>query len=193
MEENILEQIQSPQDLRSLTLCQLKLLSQQIRDKIITTLSQNGGHLSSNLGIVEITLSLHKVFNSPKDKFIFDTSHQCYTHKLLTGRNKSFNTLRQYNGLCGFTHPNESLHDTFFGGHAGTAFSQALGLAKNRSITQEKYHIIPILGDASFTCGLTLEALNNLPKSADRMIVVLNDNKMSISQNVGNITSILSR
>lgn len=156
-------------------------------------MSVNGGHLSSNLGIVELTIALHRVFNSPFDKLIFDVSHQCYPHKLLTGRADRFHQIRKYKGLCGFTHPKESPHDHFFAGHAGTAFSLALGVAKTRDLDGGKEHVIPILGDASLTCGLTLEALNNVPKHLPRFIAVLNDNAMSISKNVGNIKNILSR
>lgn len=185
--------IDEPSELRSLSLPQLETLSQEIRDRIIEVLSVNGGHLSSNLGIVELTIALHRVFDSPRDKFIFDVSHQSYPHKLLTGRNSRFHQIRKYKGLCGFCHPKESEHDHFFAGHAGTAFSLALGAAKTRDLDGGAEHIIPILGDASLTCGLTLEALNNVPKQLPRFIAVLNDNAMSISKNVGNIKNILSR
>lgn len=169
------------------------LSADEIRQKIIEVVSASGGHLASNLGIVELTLALHEVFNSPVDKFIFDVSHQSYPHKLLTGRADRFHTLRQFKGICGFAHPRESPHDHFFAGHAGTALSLALGMAKNRDLSQRKEHVIPILGDASLTCGLTLEALNNIPKDLSRFIVILNDNNMSISKNVGAMTHILSR
>ncbi len=135
----------------------------------------------------------HYVFDSPDDKFIFDVSHQTYPHKLLTGRQKLFPKIRQFKGLCGFAHPKESPHDHFFAGHAGTALSLALGVAKNRDLTKRHDYILPILGDASLTCGVTLEALNNIPKDLQRFIVILNDNNMSISHNVGAITKILSR
>lgn len=189
----LLDSIHSPLDLKHLSLDDLKSLSDEIRDRIIKVLSVNGGHLSSNLGIVELTIALHKVFDSPYDKFIFDTSHQSYTHKLLTGRNISFDTLRQHKGLCGFSHPEESEHDHFFSGHAGATFSIALGLAKTRDLSNESYKVIPVLGDASFTCGLTLEAMNNIPQDLKSFIVILNDNDMAISKNVGNIKNILSR
>ncbi len=156
-------------------------------------MSVNGGHLSSNLGIVELTIALHRAFKSPQDKFIFDVSHQSYPHKLLTGRNEKFDQIRKYKGLCGFTHPKESEHDHFFAGHAGTALSLALGVAKGRDLCGGKEHILPILGDASLTCGLTLEALNNIPKKMPRFLAILNDNAMSISKNVGNIKDILER
>ncbi len=189
----LLDKIKCPYDLQGLDISQLNQLANEIRTRIISVLSINGGHLSSNLGIVEITIALHKIFQSPLDKFIFDTSHQVYTHKLLTGRNSRFDTLRQIKGICGFSHPEESAHDIFFSGHAGTALSLGLGLASNRDLENGNEYIIPILGDATFTCGLTLEALNNLPKNLKRFIVILNDNKMSISQNVGNMKNIFSR
>jgi 1-deoxy-D-xylulose-5-phosphate synthase len=188
-----MREIRKPQDIHSLSLEQLTELAQEIRQRIIDVLSINGGHLASNLGIVELSIALHKVFNSPDDKFIFDVSHQSYVHKLLTGRNHKFDKLRQFKGLCGFSHPKESAHDHFYAGHAGTALSLALGVAKNRDLAGRKEHVLPILGDAALTCGLTLEALNNIPKGLGRFIVVLNDNNMSISNNVGAVTNILSR
>jgi len=188
-----LSKIHSPQDLKALSFEDLTLLAQDVRQKIIDVVAVNGGHLASNLGIVELTIALHKVFDSPQDKFIFDVSHQSYPHKLLTGRLEKFAKIRQFKGLCGFSNPKESPHDHFYSGHAGTALSLALGVAKNRDLTRRKEFILPILGDASLTCGLTLEALNNIPKDLERLIIVLNDNKMSISNNVGAMTNILSR
>lgn len=188
-----LNQIRSPKDLKHFSLSELEMLAQELRQRIIDVLSINGGHLASNLGTVELTIALHKVFQSPDDKFIFDVSHQTYAHKLLTGRLQKFDRIRQFKGLCGFAHPKESPHDHFYAGHAGTALSLALGVAKNRDLTKRKEHIISILGDASLTCGLTLEALNNIPKDLKRFIVLLNDNRMSISHNVGAMTHILSR
>jgi 1-deoxy-D-xylulose-5-phosphate synthase len=191
---NLLDRIHSPEDLKQLTLGEIKILADQVRERIIRVLSVTGGHLASNLGSVELTLALHFVFHSPQDKFIFDVSHQTYTHKLLTGRNNSlFDRLRMYKGLSGFAHPKESIHDHFFAGHAGTALSLALGMAKARDLNESNEHIIPIIGDATLTCGLSLEALNNIPRNLGRFIVILNDNEMSISQNVGGITHILSR
>jgi 1-deoxy-D-xylulose-5-phosphate synthase len=188
-----LQQIRSPKDLQSLTLPELKIVAEEIRQTIIDVLSVNGGHLGSNLGIVELSIALHYVFHSPEDIFLFDVSHQTYPHKLLTGRGDKFHRIRQFKGLCGFSHPKESAHDHFFAGHAGTALSLALGTAKTRDLSGGSEHVIPILGDASLTCGLTLEALNNIPKDLKNMIVVLNDNNMSISRNVGAISHILSR
>jgi 1-deoxy-D-xylulose-5-phosphate synthase len=189
----VLEKIAKPSDLKTLSLSQLEELAQDIRQRILEVLSVNGGHLSSNLGIVELTIALHRVFNSPTDQLIFDVSHQSYPHKLLTGRNALFDKIRQYKGLCGFCHPKESPHDQFFAGHAGTALSLGLGAAISRDLNNRTEHILPILGDATLTCGLTLEALNNVPKDLGRFIAVLNDNAMSISQSVGNIKNILSR
>ncbi|MBF8263916.1 MAG: dxs [Parachlamydiales bacterium] len=189
----MLSRITQPSDLRDLSISDLTLLAEEIRQRIIQALSVNGGHLTSNLGIVELTIALHRVFDSPNDQFIFDVSHQCYPHKLLTGRAPLFSKIRQYKGLCGFSHPKESPHDHFYSGHAGTALSLALGSAKSRDLNHDSQHIIPILGDASLTCGLTLEALNNVPKNLPRFIAVLNDNARSISENVGNIKNILSR
>lgn len=190
---SILEQIITPEDLQSYSVEQLETLAQEIRERIISVLSTTGGHLASNLGVVELTIALHYVFRSPSDKFIFDVSHQSYVHKLLTGRNDRFETIRQFKGLCGFTHPDESIHDHFYAGHAGTALSLALGMAKARDLSQKSNYILPIIGDASLTCGLTLEALNNVPEKLPHFITILNDNEMSISNNVGNIKNILSR
>jgi 1-deoxy-D-xylulose-5-phosphate synthase len=185
-----LDRISQPADLKHFSLHELERLAEEIRQRIIEVLSVNGGHLSSNLGIVELTIALHRVFQAPQDRFIFDVSHQTYPHKIVTGRNHLFERIRKYGGLCGFCHPKESPHDHFFAGHAGTAFSLALGVAKSRDLMRGREHVLPILGDASLTCGLTLEALNNVPKDLARFIVVLNDNMRSISENVGNIQHI---
>ncbi len=189
----ILDSLMHPQDLKKFSTNELVDLSEEIRARIMDVLSVTGGHLSSNLGIVELTLALHTVFNSPQDKLIFDVGHQTYVHKLLTGRNPRFPTLRQTDGLSGFSHPPESPHDHFYSGHAGNALSLALGVAKNRDIRGKDEIIIPVLGDAALTCGLTLEAMNNIPRKLQKFLVILNDNAMSISKNVGAITNILSR
>jgi 1-deoxy-D-xylulose-5-phosphate synthase len=193
MNQSFLENIQSPNDVKKLSLSELNLLADEARQRIIDVMSVNGGHLASNLGAVELTIAMHKVFNSPDDKFIWDVSHQTYTHKLLTGRNSQFDTIRQYKGLNGFSHPKESPYDHFYAGHAGTALSLALGVAKNRDLTQRQEYVIPVIGDATLTCGLPLEALNNIPRDLKKFIVILNDNAMSISQNVGAIKRLLSR
>jgi 1-deoxy-D-xylulose-5-phosphate synthase len=184
----------TPRDLKKLTVEELVPLAQQIRKRIFDVMSVNGGHLASNLGSIELTIALHYIFDSPKDKFIFDVSHQAYTHKLLTGRSgEAFTKIRKSGGLSGFTHPKESEHDLFFAGHAATALSLALALATERDLLQEKGHIIPIIGDATLTCGLAFEALNNICRKQERFVVILNDNAMSISRNVGHIKNILSR
>lgn len=193
MSDLILPSIHSPEDLKRLSIAQLTQLASEIRTRIIEILSVNGGHLASNLGSVELTIAMHKVFNSPDDKFIWDVSHQTYTHKILTGRDNRFHTIRKHKGLCGFSHPKESAHDHFLAGHAGTALSLSLGIAKNRDLSQRNEHIIPIIGDATLTCGMSLEALNNVSRDLKRFVVILNDNAMSISKNVGAITHILSR
>lgn len=189
----MLSEIQCPQDIQKLTVTELEALAQEIRQRIINVLSVNGGHLASNLGVVELTLALHYVFNAPIDKFIFDVSHQTYAHKIITGRNKQFEKIRKYQGLCGFSDPKESIYDHFYAGHAGTALSLALGVAKNRDLLKRDEYVVPIIGDATLTCGMVLEALNNLPHDLKRFIVILNDNAMSISNNVGAITNILGR
>ena len=193
MKYPILSTIEKSEDIKNLSFQALHHLAAEVRTRIIEIMSVNGGHLASNLGSVELTLALHYVFNSPQDKFIWDVSHQTYTHKLLTGRNSLFHTIRQFKGLCGFSNPHESPHDHFYAGHAGTALSLALGVAKNRDLTKRDEYIIPIIGDATLTCGMSLEALNNIPEELKRFIVILNDNAMSISKNVGAITQILSR
>ena len=188
----ILDALSQIETLKQVPIKTLKALAQELRLRIIHVVSQTGGHLASNLGIVELTIALHRVFESPKDTFIFDVGHQSYVHKLLTGRNGDFPSLRQTKGLSGFTDPEESPHDHFYAGHAGNALSLALGVAKSRDLQQKEHAIIPILGDASLTCGLTLEALNNIPPSLKKFIIVLNDNAMSISKNVGAIPHILN-
>lgn len=188
-----IEKIDNPQVIKRLSLNELNFLASEIRHRIIEVLSINGGHLASNLGVVELTIALHRVFDSPKDKFIWDTSHQTYVHKLLTGRKDRFETINQVEGLCGFSDPRESEHDHFFAGHAGTAMSLAVGVSKKRDLTGGDEFIVPIIGDAALTCGLTYEALNNLSRKLNRFIVIVNDNQMSISENVGRITHTLSR
>ncbi len=182
---SLLDSIKSPQDLEPLTQTQLEELTEEIRQKLISSLSKTGGHLGPNLGVVELTLALHKAFNSPEDKFIFDVSHQGYIHKLLTGRNHNFDTIRTFEGLNGFLLRTESQHDAYGAGHAGTALSVALGMAVARDKKGSDEHVIAITGDATYTCGPTLEALNNIAHSTKKLIVILNDNKWSIDQNVG--------
>ena len=182
----ILDTIRGPADLKHLQPAQLNLLAEEIRERIIKTTSINGGHVGPNLGVVELSIALHKVFDTPKDKFVFDVSHQGYVHKLLTGRNgEEFNKLRQSGGISGFLSREESEHDCYGAGHAGTALSAALGMAAARDLQNTDEHVIAVCGDAAFTCGITLEALNNVATSTKRLIVILNDNEWSIDKNVG--------
>lgn len=188
-----LDMINSPADVKLLTLEQLATLGQEIRDELINVLSQTGGHLGPNLGVVELTLALHRVFDCPKDRFVWDVSHQVYVHKLLTGRRQAFSKIRQSGGPMGFAFRAESPYDCFGAGHAGTALSAALGMAVARDKAGTDEQIVAICGDAAFTNGITLEALNNVAHSTKRLIVILNDNEWSIAKNVGAIASYLNR
>lgn len=185
MSNGILKNISSPTDVKKLSFGELETLSAEIRDKLITTVSATGGHLASNLGVVELTIALHKVFDSPKDQLVFDVGHQCYTHKLLTGRYDKFDSLRQIDGLSGFCRPNESEHDIFYSGHSGTSVSAGLGLASAKKLQKDGHYVVSVIGDGSFTGGMVYEALNNGGRSKTKHIIILNDNKMSISENVG--------
>ena len=168
---SLLATIKSPEDVKALSATQLPTLASEIREKIIQTTSENGGHVGPNLGVVELTIALHRVFSSPEDSFLFDVSHQGYVHKLLTGRNDSrFDKLRQAEGLSGFLNRKESEHDAFGAGHAGTALSAALGMATARDLNQGKEDIVAICGDAAFTCGVTLEALNNVTQNTKKLV-----------------------
>ena len=188
-----LSQIKDPSDIRALNREECEELADDLRTKIIQTVSQNGGHLSSNLGIVEITLALHRVFDTPNDKIIFDVGHQTYPHKLLTGRYAAFDTLRTYGGVSGFPRRCESEYDCFEAGHASTAISAALGFARARDLRGEKHHVIAVVGDGALTGGMCYEALNDCGNSKTRMILLLNDNEMSIARNVGALSRYLSR
>ncbi|MHB1674136.1 MAG: 1-deoxy-D-xylulose-5-phosphate synthase [Acidobacteriaceae bacterium] len=190
---SILDTIDSPADLKQLALPQLEQLAQEIRERMIAVLAKTGGHLGPNLGVVELTLALHVVFDTPKDHFVFDVSHQAYIHKLLTGRRGRFETMRQPEGLNGFMLRTESEHDVYGAGHAGTALSAALGMAVARDLTGGKEHVIALAGDAAFTNGISYEALNNVASQTKRLIIVLNDNEWSIDRNVGAISSYLHR
>ncbi len=190
---NILDTIHSPRDVKSLTLPQLEQLAQEIRERMIAVLAKTGGHLGPNLGVVELSLALHVVFDTPKDHFVFDVSHQAYIHKLLTGRRERFETMRQPQGLNGFMLRTESEHDVYGAGHAGTALSAALGMAVARDLSGGKEHVIALAGDAAFTNGISYEALNNVAGQTKRLIIVLNDNEWSIDRNVGAISSYLHR
>src|SRR6202045_3811547 len=183
----LLDTIHSPADIKSFTVPELEALAQEIREQLILVLSKTGGHLGPNLGVVELTLAMHYVFNTPSDRFVFDVSHQAYIHKLLTGRRARFNTMRQPGGLNGFTLRTESDHDCYGAGHAGTALSAALGMAVARDLAGTKENVIAFAGDAAFTNGISFEALNNIAQQTKRIIVVLNDNAWSIDKNVGAI------
>ncbi|MGJ8643841.1 MAG: 1-deoxy-D-xylulose-5-phosphate synthase [Luteolibacter sp.] len=183
----ILGTIESPDDLDHLSDAQLEYLASEIRSKLISSLSKTGGHLGPNLGVVELSIAMHRVFSTPSDKFVFDVSHQGYVHKMLTGRAKQIDTIRTYKGLNGFLLRTESEHDSYGAGHAGTALSAALGMAAARDLEGGDNHVVAVAGDAAFTCGPTLEALNNIAETTKKFIVVLNDNEWSIDRNVGAI------
>jgi len=189
----LLDSIDSPQDLKNIPVEKLPELAKEIRDMLLDTISKTGGHLSSNLGVVELTLAMHYVFNSPIDKFVWDVGHQSYVHKLLTGRKSRFETLRQYDGLCGFTKREESQHDHWNCGHGGTSISAALAFAKARDLKKEKNDVIAVIGDGSLTAGMAFEGLNHTGHIQSDMVVVLNDNEWSISANVGGMSAHLSK
>jgi 1-deoxy-D-xylulose-5-phosphate synthase len=189
----LLDHIASPADLKALGRDQLDLLAAEIREEIVKTVSRTGGHLASNLGVVELTIALHYVFNSPTDKLVWDVGHQTYTHKLLTGRRRKFKTLRQFGGLSGFPKRQESPHDCFEAGHSSTSISAALGMSVAKSLKEDGNRVIAVIGDGSMTAGLAFEGLNQAGHLEKDLIVVLNDNEMSISPNVGALASYLSR
>jgi 1-deoxy-D-xylulose-5-phosphate synthase len=183
----LLSNIHSPEDVKLLDAKELVELAAEIRHTLITSLARTGGHLGPNLGVVELSIAMHRVFSTPKDKFVFDVSHQGYVHKMLTGRAREIHTIRTYKGLNGFLLRTESEHDCYGAGHAGTALSAALGMAAARDLLKEDSHVLAVAGDAAFTCGPTLEALNNIAETTKKFIVVLNDNEWSIDKNVGAI------
>ncbi len=189
----MLEKVNYPEDLRKLDLQQKKQLAQELREKMIQTVSNTGGHLASNLGVVELTIALHAIFNTPIDKIIWDVGHQTYVHKMLTGRKEKLHTLRQMNGLAGFPKVTESIYDCFNTGHSSTSISVALGMARARDIKKENHKIVAVIGDGALTGGMALEALNDVGSSNTNMLVILNDNEMSISKNVGGISMLLSK
>ena len=189
---SLLESIRGPADVKRLARAELPVLAKEIRQRIIEVTACNGGHIGPNLGVVELTLALHRIFETPRDRFVFDVAHQGYVHKLLTGRNgPDFDRIRQAGGLSGFLVRHESEHDAFGAGHAGTALSAAVGMAVARDLRGGKEHVVAICGDAAFTCGVTLEALNNA-LTAKRLVIVLNDNEWSIDKNVGAIARYLN-
>ncbi|MBL7165361.1 MAG: 1-deoxy-D-xylulose-5-phosphate synthase [Dehalococcoidales bacterium] len=188
-----LDRINSPADLKKLAEPELKELASEIRQKLVSVVLDNGGHLASNLGVVELTIALHRVYNSPRDKIVWDVGHQAYPHKLLTGRKDSFATLRQFGGLSGFTCRAESEHDPFGAGHASTSISAALGMAVARDLSGADYDVVAVIGDGAVTGGMALEGLNQVGHLASRLVVILNDNGMSISPTVGALAKLLSR
>lgn len=189
----IMDCLSGPEDLKELDDSALNALAQELRDEIINTVAATGGHLAPNLGVVELTLALHRVFDSPRDRIVWDVGHQCYVHKLVTGRRDLFHTLRQYGGISGFPLPTESEHDAFATGHSSTSISVGLGMAKARDLKGEDYSVVCVIGDGSMTGGLAFEGLNHAGHLKTDLIVVLNDNEMSISPNVGALASCLTR
>ncbi len=188
----ILEKIRSAKDLKEIKEEDLSLLCKEIRERLLEVVSKTGGHLASNLGIVELTVVLDRLFDPEKDRIVFDVGHQCYVHKILTGRNDKLETLRQLDGLSGFPKPEESDADAFIAGHASNSISVALGMARARTLKKEDYDVIAIIGDGALTGGLAYEGLTNAAQSKEKMMVILNDNEMSISENVGGVASFLS-
>lgn len=190
---DILDKVNFPQDIKKLDNIQLCKLADEIREFIIQKVSKTGGHLASNLGVVELTLAIHYVYNAPEDKIIWDVGHQTYVHKILTGRKDKFDTLRKYKGLSGFPKRNESIYDVFGTGHSSTSISAALGMARARDIKGENYNVVAVIGDGALTGGMAFEALNDAGYNKTNMTVILNDNQMSISRNVGSLAAYLSK
>src|SRR5438445_4562807 len=188
-----LEMVDGPVHVKNLSLAQLQELAEEIRRELITVLAKNGGHLGPNLGVVELTLALHYVFTTPKDKFVWDVSHQSYVHKLLTGRKERFSTIRSTGGISGFAVRAESEHDCYGAAHAGTALSAALGICAARDQLGSDENVVAIFGDAGLTNGISFEALNNIGQTTRRFIGILNDNEWSIAKNVGAISSYLNK
>mgnify|MGYP002912743342 FL=1 len=188
-----MDRIHSPEDLRALDGSELPLLCDELRGFLVTQVSHTGGHLASNLGVVELTVAIHRVFDTARDRLVFDVGHQCYVHKILTGRADRFPTLRQLGGISGFPKPCESVHDAFIAGHASNSVSVALGMARARTMLHEDYSVLALIGDGALTGGLAYEGLNNAGASGEPLIVILNDNGMSIDRNVGAMSEHLSR
>lgn len=187
----LLDSINQPRDLKQLNEQQVKQLCAEIRQFLLENISKTGGHLASNLGVVELTVALHRVLDTPQDKIVFDVGHQCYTHKILTGRRGQFDKLRQLDGISGFPNPNESEHDAFIAGHGNTALSLAIGMAWAKKLHHEAGLVVAVIGDGAFTGGMVYEGMNNI-EQLDNLLVILNDNKMSISKNVGALARYLT-
>ena len=188
----ILETIQSPADVKALDKRQLPALCAELRQFLVNRVSRTGGHLASNLGVVELTVAIHRVFDTSFDRLVFDVGHQCYVHKALTGRQELFSTLRQFQGLSGFPKPYESVHDAFIAGHASNSVSVALGMARARTLSGMDYSVLALIGDGAMTGGLSYEGMNNAGASGEPLIVILNDNGMSINPNVGGVSEHLN-
>jgi len=186
-----LDNINSPTDLRELNVNELKILSSELREYIIESVAKTGGHLASNLGVIELTIALHYSFNTPYDKIIWDVGHQSYIHKILTGRKNQMSTLRQLNGLSGFPKRAESVYDVFDTGHSSTSISAAIGMARARDLKSEDYEVAAVIGDGALTGGMAFEALNDVGRSNTKLIIILNDNEMSISKNVGGLSQFI--
>lgn len=189
----LLDNINAPQDIRHLNMDELDILCGELREYVLESVSKTGGHLASNLGVVELTVALHRVFNTPSDKIVWDVGHQTYVHKILTGRKNEMSTLRQFKGLSGFPKRSESVYDVFDTGHSSTSLSAAMGMARARDLQNEDYEIIAVIGDGALTGGMAFEALNDAGRSNTKLLIILNDNEMSISRNVGGLSRYLSR
>ncbi|MBQ8808522.1 MAG: 1-deoxy-D-xylulose-5-phosphate synthase, partial [Clostridia bacterium] len=188
-----LDKIKYPSDLKLLQENELPMLCEEIRELLINTVSKSGGHLAGNLGVVELTVALHRVLNAPKDKIVWDVGHQSYVHKIITGRSERLSTIRTMDGLCGFCNPGESEYDSTYTGHASASLSVATGLAQARNLSGDNYNVAAVIGDGAFTGGLAFEALNNIGNLKSKMLIILNDNEMSIAENVGAFSAMLSR
>ena len=188
-----LEKVNSPEDLKKLTVKELGVYAGEVREYILETVKKQGGHLSSNLGSIELTIALHYVFDSPNDKLLFDVGHQAYTHKIITGRREEFKKLRSDGGISGFPNVRESECDAFTMGHSSTSLSLGVGFSRARDILGQNYNVVAVIGDGAFTGGMAFEALNDIGAHKEKLIIVLNDNKMSISKNVGAFSEYLAR
>jgi len=193
MSTNLLQKIHSPRELKSLAFNDLQQVNDEMREYIISTITEIGGHLAPTLGVIELTTALHYVFDAPRDKIVWDVGHQAYAHKVFTGRYKQLKTIRQYKGLSGFLKISESEYDVFGAGHASTSISAALGIAVSRDLNNKDYKVVSVIGDGAMTGGLSFEGLNNAGLRRKQFLVILNDNEMSISPNVGAINSYLTR
>ena len=189
----MLESIHSPSDVKTLNYAQTRQLCDELRAFLVRSVAKTGGHLASNLGVVELTVAIHRVFDTSRDRLVFDVGHQCYVHKILTGRREQMDTLRQFGGLSGFPKPYESVHDAFMAGHASNSVSVALGMARARTMQHQDYDVIALIGDGALTGGLSFEGLNDAGASGEPLIVILNDNGMSIDANVGGMSRHLAR